>query len=114
MKLDIKKEERGNVTVGRLAGSLDATTAYVLKAEIEELLEQRKLNVVFDLEGLELIDSSGVGAIVSLFKRVRTLQGDVKLACINGQPAEIFKLLRLDKAFQIFASVDEAVKKFGT
>ncbi|HMW03405.1 MAG TPA: STAS domain-containing protein, partial [Acidobacteriota bacterium] len=47
----------------------------------------------------DLIDSSGVGAIVSLFKRVRTLQGDVKIARLRGQPAEIFKLLRLDRAF---------------
>jgi anti-anti-sigma regulatory factor len=53
-----------------------------------------------------------VGAIVSLFKRVRTLQGDVKIARLRGQPAEIFKLLRLDRAFELYDSVEGAVGKF--
>ncbi|MCA9550485.1 MAG: STAS domain-containing protein [Myxococcales bacterium] len=110
--LDYDRQERGDVTIFSLKGNLDALTAPSLKKEIESLLASRKINVVFDLAGLELIDSSGVGAIVSLFKRVRTLQGDVKIARLQGQPAEIFKLLRLDKAFDIFDTIDRAVERF--
>src|SRR5438105_1142334 len=110
--LDYTKTEQKDVTVFALKGNLDALTAPTLKKEIEGLLAARKIHVVFDLHGLELIDSSGVGAIVSLFKRVRTLQGDVKIARLSGQPAEIFKLLRLDRAFEIFDSVDKAVARF--
>jgi anti-sigma B factor antagonist len=112
--LKYEKIENGNVTIFALRGNLDAVTAPTIKAEIDTLMSERKVNVVFDLAGLELIDSSGVGAIVSLFKRVRTQQGDVKLAALGGQPAEIFKLLRLDKAFDIFEKVEEAVAKFGS
>lgn len=110
--LDYDKNEEGDVTIFSLKGNLDALTAPTLKKEIEALLAARKINVVFDLSGLELIDSSGVGAIVSLFKRVRTLQGDVKIACLQGQPFEIFKLLRLDRAFEIFDLKEEAIKRF--
>lgn len=110
--LDYNKQERGGVTIFSLEGNLDALTAPSLKKEIEALLAARRINVVFDLQGLELIDSSGVGAIVSLFKRVRTLQGDVKIARLGGQPAEIFKLLRLDRAFEIFDTIDTAVERF--
>ncbi len=112
--LDYAKEERGNVTVFSLKGNLDALTAPSLKKEIESLLATRKIHVVFDLKNLELIDSSGVGAIVSLFKRVRTLQGDVKIAQLAGQPSEIFKLLRLDRAFEIFESIEDAVTRFDS
>jgi len=110
--LEYEKTERGDVTIFSLKGNLDALTAPSLKKEIEALLAARKIHVVFDLDALELIDSSGVGAIVSLFKRVRTLQGDVKIASLSGQPAEIFKLLRLDRAFEIFRDVDSAVERF--
>jgi anti-sigma B factor antagonist len=110
--LEYDKTEQGDITVFSLRGNLDALTAPTLKKEIEALLAARKIHVVFDLHGLELIDSSGVGAIVGLFKRVRTLQGDVKIARLEGQPAEIFKLLRLDRAFEIFDSVDLAVSRF--
>ena len=111
--LDYDKRENGDVTVFSLRGNLDALTAPSLKKEIEALLAARKIHVVFDLGGLELIDSSGVGAIVSLFKRVRTLQGDVKIARLAGQPSEIFNLLRLNRAFEIFDSVDAAVARFS-
>ncbi len=110
--LDYQKTEQGNVTVFALKGNLDALTAPALKKEIEALLAARRIQVVFDLSALDLIDSSGVGAIVSLFKRVRTLQGDVKIARLRGQPAEIFKLLRLDRAFELYDSVEAAVGKF--
>ena len=89
--LKYDKREEGDVIVFSLKGNLDALTAPDLKEEIESLMAARKIHVVFDLEDLELIDSSGVGAIVSLFKRVRTVQGDVKIARLRGQPSEIFK-----------------------
>jgi anti-sigma B factor antagonist len=110
--LDYEKTERGNITIFSLRGNLDALTAPSLKREIEGLMAARRIHVVFDLEKLDLIDSSGVGAIVSLFKRVRTLQGDVKIAHLTGQPQEIFKLLRLDRAFDIFDTIDQAVARF--
>lgn len=110
--LDYERYELHDITVFSLKGNLDALTAPSLKKEIEGLLAARKIHVVFDLVALDLIDSSGVGAIVSLFKRVRTLQGDVKIARLTGQPAEIFKLLRLDRAFEIFDTVEQAAARF--
>ena len=50
---------------------------------------------------------------VSLFKRLRTLGGDVKIAGLTGQPKEIFRLLRLDRVFDVFDSVEAAAAKFG-
>jgi anti-sigma B factor antagonist len=110
--LEYDRQERGEITVFSLKGNLDALSAPSLKKEIEALLAARKIYVVFDLVALELIDSSGVGAIVSLFKRVRTLQGDVKIARLTGQPQEIFKLLRLDRAFEIFETIEQAIARF--
>ncbi len=112
--LEYDKKLADDVVVFSMRGNLDALSAPALKKEIDTLLAERRIHVVFDLGKLELIDSSGVGAIVSLFKRVRTLQGDVKIARLAGQPAEIFKLLRLDRAFDIFESVEEAVERFHT
>lgn len=110
--LEYDKQERGSITIFALRGNLDALTAPSLKKEIEALIAARRINVVFDLGGLELIDSSGVGAIVSMFKRVRTLQGDVKIAQLTGQPEEIFKLLRLDRAFEILPTIEGAIARF--
>ncbi len=46
-----------------------------------------------------MIDSSGVGAIVSLFKRVKADGGQVLVAGAKDQPLAVLKLLKLDKVF---------------
>lgn len=111
--LEFTREELDDVDVLILKGNLDALTAPDLRPTIDELVANRRIKVIFDLKDLTLIDSSGVGAIVSLFKRVRMLGGDVKIACLANQPKEIFRLLRLDRAFDLFDTVEAAQKKFG-
>lgn len=112
--LDFEQSEIDDIVVLTLRGNLDALTAPDLRPTIDELVSSRKIKVIFDLGGLTLIDSSGVGAIVSLFKRVRMLHGDVKIACLDNQPKEIFRLLRLDRAFELYDTVDDAATKFGS
>lgn len=111
--LNVDLEDVGAVSVLSIAGSLDAVSAPELKAHIEKLLAGSRIQVVVDLARLELIDSSGVAAIVSLFKRVRSLRGDVVIGSLTGQPAEIFRLLRLDRAFDVFDNRDAAIARFG-
>ena len=110
--LEHNREDRDDVVVLKLKGNLDALTAPDLRPVIDELVSNRTTQVIFDLGELTLIDSSGVGAIVSLFKRVRLLGGDVKIARLTNQPKEIFRLLRLDRAFELFETVEEAEQKF--
>lgn len=111
--LNVEREDLGAVSILSIAGSLDAVSAPELKTHIEMLLRQSRIQVVVDLAQLELIDSSGVAAIVSLFKRVRSLRGDVVIGSLAGQPAEIFRLLRLDRAFDVYDDLDSAIARFG-
>ncbi len=112
MSLKYSENQIGEVTVCSVTGKLDAMTAPELKKRIQELVDGKKIKVVLNFEQLSLIDSSGVGAIVALLKRLRTEKGDVKLCALAGQPLEIFKLLRLDKAFDSYTSENEAVEAF--
>jgi anti-sigma B factor antagonist len=111
--LEHTRADRNEITVLRLKGSLNALTAPEIRGDIDAFVAERRLMVVVDLSELDLIDSSGVGAIVSLFKRLRLIGGDVKIAGVRGQPKEIFRILRLEKAFEIVASVEEAQSRFG-
>jgi anti-sigma B factor antagonist len=111
--LEHSRADRNGITVLQLKGSLNALTAPGIKGEIDALVAEKQLRVAVDLGGLDLIDSSGVGAIVSLFKRLRMIGGDVKIAGLRGQPKEIFRILRLEKAFDLVASVEEAQSRFG-
>jgi anti-sigma B factor antagonist len=93
------RTDEGDLTTLHMYGKLDVITANEIKMLIDQLLEERRLRVVVNLEGLTMIDSSGVGAIVGLYKRVRAAGGHVDVTGARGQPLTIFKLLRMDRVF---------------
>jgi anti-sigma B factor antagonist len=93
------RTDDGDLTILHMYGKLDVITANEVKMLIDQLLEEERLRVVVDLEGLTMIDSSGVGAIVGLYKRVRAAGGHVDVTGARGQPLTIFKLLRMDRVF---------------
>lgn len=112
-RLRMVRHDHDGVSSLSLRGRLDALTSPELREPIESLLADGRFQVVVDLAGLELIDSSGVAAIVSLFKRARSQKGDVKIASLRGQPAQIFRLLRLGRAFDTYDGIDEARAGFA-
>jgi anti-sigma B factor antagonist len=94
-------EMDGDVTVLHIRGELDALSCSDIRPVLDAIVEDGKRTVVVNLSELRLIDSSGVGAIVSLYKRVRANGGEVRFVGVTAQPLAIFKLLRLDHAFEL-------------
>lgn len=93
--------QEGDRTVLRVRGELDALSCPELRPVLDAAVQHGKPFVTVDLSELRLIDSSGVGALVSLYKRVRAYGGEVQFVGVTAQPLVIFKLLRLDRAFQL-------------
>lgn len=85
------------VATVRIEGELDAVTVSELRSPLETLVAEQHPRIVVDLSGLRLIDSSGVGALVSLYKKAKAYGGVVTLHGLSDQPMSIFKLLRLDR-----------------
>jgi anti-sigma B factor antagonist len=84
-----------------------------VRNDLVALPDKGHLKVVLDLAGLEWIDSSGVGLLVTLYKQARARGGTVNAASLQRQPKEIFRLLRLESAFEIFDTVEQAVAKLA-
>ena len=105
-----EKAEREGVLVLSLHGNLDAMTAAGLKSEVVAIADSGRTRVVVDMSTLGVIDSTGVGVLISLFKRVRAQNGQVFFAGLKSQPKEVFRLLRLDKSLDLHPTVDEAIK----
>jgi anti-sigma B factor antagonist len=93
------RTDKGDETFLRIEGSLDAVTAPEIRPTLDAMVAESKKRITVDLSSLRLIDSSGVGAIVSLFKRVRAHGGEVRITGLKDQPLAIFQLLKLDRVF---------------
>ena len=88
---------KDSTTVITIEGILDAVSVSDLRGEIDKVVGARPKAVEVDLSQLRMIDSSGVGALVSLYKRVRAQGGNVVLKGVRDQPLAIFQLLQLDR-----------------
>ena len=82
-------------------GSLDINSAPGLAEAVDALLAAKPPKVVVDLSGLDLIDSSGVAALVKLYKGTKSGGAAFQMIGVRDQPLAIFKLLRMDKVFGI-------------
>jgi anti-sigma B factor antagonist len=112
-KVEVQLTSRGDVAVLAIKGRLDAVRVGAVREEIAGLPGKGHPRVVLDLAELDWIDSSGVGALVVLYKNARAKGGEVKVANLQRQPREIFRLLRLETAFEVLDSVDAAVAKLA-
>lgn len=97
--MTFERIDNSDGTVLRIEGSLDATSTPELRPLLDQLVAEKRAQVTVDLERLRLIDSSGVGAIISLYKRIRAQGGEVAVRNAKDQPLAIFRLLRLDRVF---------------
>jgi anti-sigma B factor antagonist len=93
------RTDSGDETILRIEGTLDPATAPDLRTVVDSIVDEGRLLITLELSTLRLIDSSGVGVIVSLFKRVRANGGQVRIQGLRDQPRAIFRLLRLDRVF---------------
>ncbi|MBX3210622.1 MAG: STAS domain-containing protein [Labilithrix sp.] len=94
----VRTDENGESRL-EIDGALDALTVRDIRPVIDAVVADRPRRVTVDIERLNLIDSSGVGAIVSLFKRVKANGGNVVVVGAKEQPLAVLKLLKLDTVF---------------
>ena len=110
--MDIKPEKVGKIVVLRCNGSLDAGCVSSFKKTFQKLVEEGNRYFVIDAADLTFVDSMGLGAIISLMRRVQADRGEVKIASLSADVRMIFELTRLHRVFDICANAGEACKKF--
>lgn len=96
MTVTVTTRETGATRIA-VEGELDMGTVGDLRNHIEKVVAKEPKRVEVDLSALRMLDSSGVGALVSLYKRVRAYAGEVVMVGLRDQPLAVFRLLRLDR-----------------
>lgn len=90
-------------------GQLVVTNRQEFKQIVLDEVEQGARTVVVDFSDSAYIDSSGLGALVSLGKRIRELGGDLRLAGLNEDLRTLFELTRLDALFPLYTTRGDAL-----
>ena len=101
------------VLVMQLPARLNLTQAREFLPEVMAILKSDRPRLVFDFSGVRQIDSAGVEMLLKCLEKVMRLDGDLKLAELTPEASIILELTRVDRLFEIYASVDEAVESFN-
>src|SRR6478609_9042888 len=96
----VVREDRG-WTVLAVSGELDMATAPAVRERLHALLADGHERLIVDLDNVGFLDSTALGVLVGVLKRVRTQDGDLRLVCNAPRVRKVFEITRLDQAFTI-------------
>ena len=110
--MKIRQETIGTVEVLSLEGRLDASSAREIKEKVASLSQDNRVNLVIDMGGVDFIDSSGLGTLVSSLRTVNKQGGDIKISALQDQVRSVFELTRLHRIFGIYDDCRAAAMSF--
>jgi anti-sigma B factor antagonist len=87
------------------------TVSDAFKDQMTALIDEGNKYIVVSFDGVIYVDSSFLGALVSSLKYAISNQSEIVVAGLNKDVAGLFKLIRLDKAFKIYASAEDAAER---
>lgn len=103
-----------NLEVIAPAGILDGTKAEEFRQIVDEMLNAGVEVILIDLKDITFIDSSGLGTLVVLLKKVRGLDRKLYICSINDQVRMLFELTSMDRVFEVYddrAAFEQAILK---
>ncbi len=113
MDLSLDNRTDGERMVVDVGGEIDVYTAPKLREQLVDLVNAGRYHLIVDMEGVEFLDSTGLGVLVGGLKRVRAHEGSLRLVCTQERILKIFRITGLTKVFPIHDTVSEALTAVG-
>ncbi|MDP8959310.1 MAG: STAS domain-containing protein [Actinomycetota bacterium] len=108
MELSLASRTEGPWSVVEVRGEVDLATAPQLRESVLDLIDDGSHQIVVDLRGVDFMDSSGLGVLMTALKRLREYNGDLALVCREGPVLKVLSITGLDRVFPIYHDVAEA------
>jgi len=112
--MEISRRDDKMVAILSLSGRLDLANGNKLKDDIKEILSSDRTSIHLNLKELEFVNSSGLGAMVSVMKEIRLHRGRLTLSDMADYVREVFDITQLSHIFEIFPSEEEALSSYLT
>ncbi len=112
--MNISMREENGIALLSLSGRLDLASGTALKEQVKKLFANNMNSIHLNLAEVEFINSSGLGAMVSIMKETRMRKGRLTLSNLATYVQEIFEITQLSHIFEIFPTEEEAVSSFST
>ncbi len=112
MSLEISETDRENIAILHLKGRLTVGEASSVRDKVNEALARGFHNIIFDLGGVDYIDSTGLGSMVICYTTIKKHGGTLKLVNPNKRNIELLLLTKLHTIFEVYSEEQDAVNSF--
>jgi anti-sigma B factor antagonist len=99
--MDIQVESCGDCRIVHIKGKVTFEYCPVFQSRLDSIVDEGVRQIVIDFKDVPFIDSSGVGEVLRLFKRMRDANGEVVLANPNQKLRDLFSMYRFDQFMKI-------------
>ncbi|MFT5806960.1 MAG: anti-sigma B factor antagonist [Moritella dasanensis] len=105
--MDILRPHDG-IIILPIATDLDTEHVVSIQPSLEALVDDHAENIILDFTHVTFIDSTGIGAIVFLFKRLTSQRRTLSLLKVSGQPHKLMTMLRVENAIPFIEDIPES------
>ncbi len=113
MSLEIQQREHEGIIIldlkGRLTVGQEATT---FRERMQKLVPAGHNSIILNMEQVDYVDSTGLGALVMCFTSVQKAGGKVKLLNLTRRSIELLVMTKLSTIFEIFGDEQDAINSF--
>jgi len=110
--MDLKTKKVGKVFIIVLEGTLNVHISNSVEQSISDIIDQGEKYLLIDLKKVDHLSSSGLRIFIGALRKLKSIDGVLKIANMNDRVKEIFKVVDLLDFFEVFNSVDEALPTF--
>ena len=96
-----------------VVGEADLATASELKAALTEALDSGARWLLVDFSATSFIDSTALGVLMGAVKRLRSIEGDLALVCVDPNICKLFQMTLLDRVFDISDTKQAALERLA-
>jgi anti-sigma B factor antagonist len=101
------------VTVLKFSGRITmGPDCAAIEAQVRKLLAENRKKLVFDLSGVDYIDSAGLGVLTFCSATMQASSGALRVAGAQPLPKRLFEVTKLDKILSFFPTVEDACRDF--
>lgn len=107
LDINISFNEIENMWIFAPEGELDIFSSPNFKEKVVNAFESRNSDIIIDLEKLEYVDSTGLGALISILRRLKESNNKIYIDNIKPNIKKLFLITELDKLFVIRSEINE-------
>ena len=111
--MELKIRKNGETYIIDVSGEMDLYNSYKLKELVMKMLEKKVERYIINLQGVDYIDSSGIGALIYICSTLKKQNLRLTIANIHGSVKKVIELTKLMGFFPISETIEDAIKQMA-